>query len=315
MIRILLIFVSLLVQVHPAGALEIIFNKSSVLDGSVITFGDIASFDESSVMVKALATLPVGQSPPPGEELLLRSISVKQFLLTKQPVLREAIWRGSPTVAVRRRGVTIGPDRIQSMIDDFIAANLNNLPEADISFVPHDMPLPFTLPTGTLTHQVIPSSPGIIGSSRFSIIFRVDDQVVKNMSVRGETRALAKVVVSAKPLKRGQLLTTEDLTTAVLDISDDKSSELDIGDFVGKKLTRSLRPGQPVLDSMVESPPIVRRGERVKIVLHSGNMLLTATGLAQTDGTIDEMIQVQNLHSNKIVYCRVAAPGLVEVLL
>ncbi|MGW8195622.1 MAG: flagellar basal body P-ring formation chaperone FlgA [Desulforhopalus sp.] len=315
MIRILLILFSLLVQGHVALALEITFNKSCAIDGSVITLGDIAGFDENSDVARTLAALPLGQAPPPGKDLVLRSITVQQFLLVRQPDLRTASWKGSPAVTVHRRGVTIGPERVQSIIDNFIADNLNNLPEADISFVPDEPPLPFTLPTGSLTLQVVPSSPGIIGSSRFSIIFKVDDEVVKNLSVRGETRALAEVVVGAKPLRRGQLLTPNDLTTAIVDISEEKSSDLELDDFIGKELTRSLRAGKPVLDSMVEAPPVVHRGERVKIVLRSGTMLLTATGLAQNDGSKDEMIRVQNTRSNKIVYCRVAAPGLVEVML
>jgi flagella basal body P-ring formation protein FlgA len=66
---------------------------------------------------------------------------------------------------------------------------------------------------------------------------------------------------------------------------------------------------------MVKALPVVRSGERVKIIITSGSMILTATGLAYSDGQINQMIRVQNLRSRKIVYCRVAAPGLVEVLL
>ncbi len=44
-------------------------------------------------------------------------------------------------------------------------------------------------------------------------------------------------------------------------------------------------------------------------------MLLTATGLAHSDGKIDDLIRVQNLNSNKVVFGRVAGPGIVEVIL
>ena len=285
------------------------------MDSKTITLGDIASFDENNDFTHALATQPVRQAPPPGESINLRSIKIKHYLVSRQPLLADAKWKGPPTVTVQRRGVTIGTTQIQAAIDGYIVENRNNLPTADIRFIPNALPLPFMVPTGNLTHEVIPSNPGIIGSSRFSIIFRVDGQVVKNMSVRGRTEALAEVVVTAKPLKKGHHISPNDLTTAVVDISKQGTSSKAIEDFVGKKLKRSLRAGNVVLTSMVETPPIVRRGERVKIVISTGHLLLTATGLAHSDGAVDEMIRVKNINSNKTIYCRVAAPGLVEVLL
>lgn len=313
--RLLLILALLISTPHYADALLITLSKSTSVDGKTITLGDIATFDEQDDFTRALSTLKIRQAPPPGESLHLRSIKIKQYLVSKEPALLDASWQGSPTVTVHRSGVTIGPDQIQTAIDDYIASNRNNLPPAEIRFIPNSLPLPFKVPTGNLSHEVFPSNPGIIGSSRFSIIFRVDGHVVKNMSVRGKTETLARVVVTSKLLKRGHHLAYEDLTTAVVDIGKLGSSSNAIEDFVGKKLKRSLRAGDVVRASMVETPPVVRRGERVKIVIQTGQLLLTATGLAHSDGGINQMVRVKNINSNKTIYCRVTAPGIVEVLL
>ncbi len=315
MARIFLIICFIISLAQTADALEITFKSSCSVDESIIRLGDIADFNEETEMTGALATLTVGQAAPPGEKNILRSLSIKEYLISSQSLPEDIRWTGSSTVTVLRRGVTIGPDTIQAIIAQYIKKNSNNLPEAEIRFVPSSLPLPFTLPTGDLTQEVLPSNPGILDSSRFSIIFRVDDKVVKNMSIRGEVEALARVVVSAGPLKRGQILLPKNLSTAVMDISSMSNPGLEVDNFIGKKLQRSMRAGSPVSLSMVESLPVVRRGERVKIVINSGQMRLTATGLARSDGILDEMIRVQNINSNKIIHCRVAAPGLVEVLL
>ncbi len=285
------------------------------MDDSVIRLGDIAGFDEETEMTRALATLTVGQAPAPGEKSSLHSLSIKEYLVSSQSLSRDIHWQGSPTVTVFRRGIDIGPERILAIIADYIKKNQNNLPEAEIRFIPDSLPLPFTVPTGDLTYEVIPSNPEILGSSRFSIIFRVDDKVVKNMSVRGEIEALAQVIVSAGSLQRGTILRPEQLTTTIMDISSIDNPGFNPEDFVGKKLTRSLRAGSPVSLSMVEALPIVQRGEKVKIFINSGPMHLTATGLAYSNGVKGQMIRVQNINSNKMIYCRVAAPGLVEVIL
>lgn len=305
----------LLSLVQTAAALEITFKKSCSVDDSVIRLGDIAGFDEETEMSRALASQIVGQAPAPGEKISLHSLDVKQLLDADQALPREIHWTGSPDVSVIRLGETIGPEKIKGIIANYLRRNQNNLPDAEVRFIPGALPLPFTLPRGELSWEVIPSNPSILGSSRVSIIFRVDGKVVKNMSVRGNIEALAEVVVAATALRRGEILSLRDLTTRVMDIGSLDKPGLDTKDLVGKKLQRTLRAGSPVLLSMVEALPVVRRGERVKMVINSGALHLTATGLAHSDGALDQMIRVQNISSNKTVYCRVAAPGIVEVIL
>jgi flagella basal body P-ring formation protein FlgA len=315
MIQLLFTFLLVFGLALPADALEITFTGDASVDGTIVKLGDVAHFDEDTDMSRALATKTVGQAPPPGEKISFRSLNIKHYLVSNQAIPQDTRWTGSPTVTVHRRGVKIGADEIQSFIAEFLRANKQNLPDAKINFMPDSLPLPFILPRGALSHDVIPSNPAILCSSRFSIIFRVDNKVVKNMSVKGKVEALAEVVVAAKPLKKGHVVDAQMLSTAILDISKMTAPGQGPEDIIGKKLKRSLRAGSPVLASMVESLPVVRRGERVKIVISSGHLYLTATGLAHSDGQLDQMIRVQNINSNKIIYCRVTAPGLVEVML
>ena len=186
---------------------------------------------------------------------------------------------------------------------------------AVIRFIPASHPLPFTLPKGKLSCDVIPSNPGILSSSRFSLIFRVDDKVVKNMSIRGKIEARANIITTAIPVKKGTILAPRHLKETVMDISEIKDPGFSADEFLGKKIKRSLRAGSPVNVSMVESLPVIHRGEKVKIVIQSGAMLLTATGLAHSDGKKNDLIRVQNINSNKVIFARVAAPGIVEVIL
>ena len=313
--KVLLILCLITGLVQTADALEITFKANSSVDDSVIRLGDIVNFNEKTEMTMALATLIVEQAPAPGEKSSLRSQNIKDYLVSSQSLSQGIQWKGSPTIDILRKGIYIGPEKIQTFIAEYLQDNHNNLPDAEIRFIPTSLPLPFTLPTGDLSHEILPSKPGILGSSRLSIIFRVNDKVVKNMSIRGKIEALAEVVVSTSPLKRRQILRPEHLTTTVIDISSKGNQVLELEDLIGKKLKKSVRTGSPIQLSMIETPPVVKRGERVKIVINSGSLHLSATGIARSDGIQDQMIRVQNINSNKIVHCRVAAPGLVEVML
>ena len=315
MFQLLLIIALFLGCATPCSALQITFKQNAEVDGVTVTLGDIAQFDDNSEMARALASQKVTQAPPPGNSISLNSLAIKQYLENTLSLTSEIQWNGAPTVSLTRTGIHIGSTRIQKIIAHYLQQNSANLPNADIRFIPSALPLPFVLPAGELTYEVIPSSPRILGSSRFSIIFRVDNQVAKNMSVRGKIEALAPVVVAVNRLKRGTVLSPSDLTLAIKDLNEVNNPGLDVSSFSGKKLTRNIKAGAVITLPMVATLPIIKRGERVKIVIRSGPLHLSASGIARTDGTHDQMIRVQNINSNKIIHCRVAAPGLVEVLL
>ena len=312
---ILTILLLLLLPTHAVG-LEVRFKKDANVNRSTIRLGDIVTFDEQTPTAQALASQIITQAPEPGGDIILRSDRILQELHRNLPVLPpNTKWSGAVSVSIHRNGITIDSSKIAAIISEYISSHKADLPDADIRFIPATLPLPFILPRGEMRYEVIPSDPSILGSSRFSIIFRVDDTVVKNMSVRGRTEAIAPVVVSATPVKRGTILQPRHLRLVPKDISHLPGYSFSIENVSGKKLTRSLRSGSPVLRSMLTTLPVVHRGEKVKIVVQSGPMILTATGVAFKDGRTNQMIRVQNLSSKKIVYCRVAAPGLVEVVL
>jgi flagella basal body P-ring formation protein FlgA len=315
MFKLLLIIALFFGSVFPCSALQITFKQDALVERMNVTLGDIAQFDENTEMTQALGSQRVAQAPPPGKTVSLNSLAIKKQLVTTLSLPGSIHWTGSPTVILKRSGIHIGSTKIKEIIAEYLRRNAENLPDADMRFIPAALPLPFILPVGILTYEVIPSNPRILGSSRFSIIFRVNDRVAKNMSVRGKIEALAPVVVATVRLKKGAVLSPDNLTLALKDLNQLSNPGFNINNFSGKIMRQNIRAGTPISRSMVTSLPVVKRGERVKIIISSGQMHLSASGIARADGRHNQMIRVQNIHSKKIIHCRVAAPGLVEVIL
>ena len=316
MLRFLLTIFSFFALFASSQALEITFNQSGQVDDALIRLGDVAKCDEQSPLAEALITQPVGPAPAPGETLVLRAQNIKQSLLASNHALPSDItWSGSPTIQVSRQGVAVGSDKILTIIGEFLSSNAKNLPKAEIKFIPNSQPLPFAVPKGFLTYDVITSNPGILNSSSFAIIFKVDGKVVKNMSVRGKIEALAQIVVAAEPLKKGLVLRPQDLALVTMDIGEIANPEIDSHNLLGLQLTKTVAKGAPVCESMVEALPIIKRGQKVKMIIESGALHLTATGFAHSDGKLDQLIKVQNIESNKTLQGRVSGPGVVEVML
>ena len=311
----LLITIMVLLLPHHLYAFEVTFKKNVNVDNAIVTLGDVATIDTVDETGKALLTIAVANSPAPGDKAYLRSVKIQKYLQSSQTLPEDIDWKGSSVVEVKRNGITIDSKRILDLIADYLRSQQNSLPLAVIRFIPTSHPLPFILPMGQLTCDVIPSNPGILSSSRFSLIFKVDERVVKNMSIRGKVEARANIVTTAIPVKKGTVLSVRHLEETVMDIADIQDPGFSVEEFLGKKLKRSLRAGSPVKVSMVEILPVVYRGEKVKLVIQAGPMLLTATGLAHSDGKINDLIRVQNINSSKVVFGRVTGPGTVEVLL
>lgn len=210
-------------------------------------------------------------------------------------------------------GAEVGPAQLEQILQDFLAASRDRLPEAKIRIKSLQGPRPFALPAGKVSHEVIPASPDILSSRRFTILFRIDGRVVENLAVRAELEALAPVVVAAHDLGRGIELAESDLRVVELDLNGLRNPCLDSRELLGKKLKRPLRAGDAFDRTQVEFPPMIRRGEVVSIQVVSGSLRISAAGEARQDGREGETIRVRNSSSRKEILCRVIAPGLAQV--
>jgi len=283
------------------------------VDSPVITLNDIAHFDEESPLSIALGSKHVAPAPKPGQKVTLRSVLLKKRLLNSFPGNENIGWTGSETVEVSRSGLIIGPDEIQLAIANYLEDRAGDIPLADYSFIPRELPLPFVIPTGDLEVEVIPADQKIIGSRRFSLVYKVDEKIVKNISIRGKIKAMAQVATLTRNVKRGDILQPDMVQMQSRDLSRLRTPCTSLREVLGKKLTRSLRTGAVLDNSSIDFPPLILKGQLVKILINYNGMHLTATGIASMNGKQDQIIRVMNSGSRKIILCRVAAPGLVEV--
>ena len=314
MLRSLLLFSVLSIVLPSTGfTLEISFSPSAEVTSSFVTLGDIANFSENSSLAIALASKHIGHAPKPGKSVPLDTEIIRSKLQKSLPKDTSLQWKGASITLVLRKGITIGPHEIESSITDFLEEEKSNLPVADYLFIPRELPLPFVLPSGQLEIDIVPANPDIIGSRRFSLIYRIDGKIEKNISIRGKLEAMATVAILTRNVKRGAILQPDMVQLQTKDLSKLRSPCTDLREVLGKKLTRSLRSGSVLDLSSIDFPPLIHKGQLVKILINHNGLHLTATGIASMNGKQDQIIRVMNSGSQKTIFCKVAAPGLVEV--
>lgn len=134
--------------------------------------------------------------------------------------------------------------------------------------------------------------------------------------VPASIKTFAKVVVAASGIPMGTQISARDLAYAEQDVSllhrGYFHSADDISGFVAK---RPIPAGQVLTPVTVDPAKLVNKGENVAIVAEGSGITIRASGVAMTDGTLGELIQVRNTKSNKVVEGRIIAPGQIKVSL
>ena len=306
--------VILAVLTSPATAITLNFHRQATVAGAAVTVGDIANCLNGELICQALASRQVAKAPNPGATMTLAAVEVGKVVRRLLPPENDLELTGAASIAVTRLGQQITANDILTRIDDYLRNQASRRwPEAEIRFTPSERPLPFAVPDGEISWEIIPANPNILGSSRIAVLVKVDGKMRKNLSVAGKLEVIAPVAVAKAPLTKGSLLEPEHFAIDKRDISSLNAPVADPAEVAGQRLTRSLKAGEPLVRRTAEAPPVVHRGDAVKIVVRQGELLLTATGIAQSDGAMGQTIRVENSNSKKIVRGQVSGPGIIEV--
>jgi flagellar basal body P-ring formation protein FlgA len=84
-------------------------------------------------------------------------------------------------------------------------------------------------------------------------------------------------------------------------------------ELVGKVARRTLLAGRLIARNTVGEADLVQKGKIVPILYERGPLTITASVLALQSGALNDMIQVRNIDSGKVVVATVAADGSVRV--
>ncbi|MGD9311101.1 MAG: flagellar basal body P-ring formation chaperone FlgA, partial [Desulfosarcina sp.] len=153
-----------------------------------------------------------------------------------------------------------------------------------------------------------------LGSTILALHLYVDGDLVRKLWVNATISVLADVVTVVQPLGKHQHIQLEDLSIQRRDLSDLTADTVKrLEDALGYRTTRMIYPNTVLRSGMVALPPLVKRGDLVKIVANAGPMTITATGMVKQQGRKGDMVRVMNTDSKRVISARVTGPGAVTV--
>jgi len=128
-------------------------------------------------------------------------------------------------------------------------------------------------------------------------------------------RIFDEAVTSTRPLARGDILTSGDIETTLVDLSTLRQTYIQKPDMaIGMELKRALPAGAAVTQETLTAPTLVNRGDMIVMSAKTGSVEIRQQGIAMQDGELGSQISVRNAHSEVVVRAVVTGTGQVEVI-
>ncbi len=160
------------------------------------------------------------------------------------------------------------------------------------------------------------STPNNGQASKVTVGVRCNGEKSWTLYVPVTVIVMADVVTAAKELRRGQILTPQDLTIEQKDIARQHQGYLaNLKEAIGKQVKYNIRRGQVITPAKVAAPKAVKRNSQVTIVAQNPAIQVRMKGTALENGAVGDRIRVRNNSSKRELEAKVLSQGIVQVSL
>lgn len=299
-----------------AGLIGVRVFERAEIDGEQVRLGAVARIEgEDARQVRELQEVILGRAPLPGKSRSFDEAVIRTRL--KQAGFEpEAIDLQVPgQVEVRRGMVEVARERIEEIAAGWLRERLRErgLEQAEIREIRGAENV--VLPRGRLTWQVsLPRIAVWAGSVPLTLVLKVDDGAERRLNLTAAVEARVRAVVSSRPLGRFKPIEENDLEVRDFDLAGLPSDYIADPELViGKRTRRAVDANTVLRPDWVELPPVVNRGDRVRIVAESPGLRISAAGEVRQRGRVGERIPVVNLDSNRLIHALVVDAQTVRI--
>jgi flagella basal body P-ring formation protein FlgA len=163
------------------------------------------------------------------------------------------------------------------------------------------------VPDGTVQYNIFRKNRGpLAGLVRLVMIVKVDGIPMSRIQMAGWVDIFRNVVCAARNIKRGHIITRDDIyldRRNISRISDKVITQMD--KVIGMVAKHNIREDISLKEWMIERPAIVKKGDIVTIVAQKGPLKITVPGRVLEKGFSGDVIRVENVMSRKEIFAKV----------
>jgi flagella basal body P-ring formation protein FlgA len=292
-----------------------VFDRAEI-DGDQLLLGAIARVDgDDARQVHALREVILGRSPLPGKSRTLDEALIRMRLKQAGFDPAEIDLQVPGEVQISRGTVEVDRERIEAIASAWIGDRLRErgLERAQVRGIRGAESL--LLPRGRISWEIsAPRHTPLAGSVPLAVIFKVDDEAERRVNLTAVVEARVQAVVSTRPLGRFKPIEAGDLELRELDLAGLPADYIADPELViGKRTRRAVDANAVLRPDLVELPPVVKRGDRVRIVAETAGLRISAAGEVKQKGCVGERIPVVNLDSNRVIHALVVDAQTVRI--
>ncbi|MDX9786431.1 MAG: flagellar basal body P-ring formation chaperone FlgA [Desulfobacterales bacterium] len=281
--------------------------------GESIFLKDIAMISAPAALKDKVGDIRLGRAPQPGKEKKISGRRIMAIIKAAGVLPADAAVSVPDTVCIEGAYQRLQEALLRKTYDGFLS---NALKGTQFEVRRFKVRGANRFPLGKLALTIAPcGKQALMGNVSLSATVRVNGKKCGKLTLLGWVDRFARAVCAARAVAHHAILTEADLTVKSVNLSEYPPGVLvDIAEAAGQLAKVSIRPGTPIRSAMLEVPPLVQKGNRVKILAGSGKLKVTTMGIAKSSGGMGEQVRVENPTSNKIIIGRVSGESTVDVL-
>ena len=299
---------------HAAENVRVTLKTDVEVGQETLRLKDLAELKGDAKQTQAMGAAVVANAPQPGQTRFVGGDYIRIRMRQAGFDTSRILFQGASDVRITRKSAALPVHKIRQAVAATIRSRMPwNDADVTISDIRFDETV--QLPTGRLTFRVLPKrNENYLGSTILALHLFVDGEPVRKLWVNATISVVANVVVAQRPLGKHQYIRLEDMAVERRDLATIGNEPITrLEDVLGNRTTRMIYPHTVLQADMIALPPMVKRGDIVKIVADSGSMTITATGLVRQQGRKGDVVRVMNTDSKRIILARVTGPGAVKV--
>uniref|UniRef100_A0A7C3V5I8 Flagellar basal body P-ring formation protein FlgA n=1 Tax=Desulfobacca acetoxidans TaxID=60893 RepID=A0A7C3V5I8_9BACT len=282
-------------QAHGA----ITFKSEAQVAGDYITLSNLAELPPEPA-AKCGGAL-VWSAPPPGEVYTLTQEFLRHRLeeLGIIDYLEGAVLPAA--IQVRQTGVPLKGEDVTAVFQRYIREHCP-YPAENLSIEVFPLKEPVILPDAQVTLTPLPPrNDKFLGDVTLEMVMSHQGQPIKRLKVSGTVRLKRRVVCASRPLRAQDTISPGDIQLVNREVTG-----LNVDDFftspeqvVGHILAKSVGPQEIITTRHLSNQPVIKRGDRVTVVLDQDGLEVSTKGVAQEQGHLGKLIRLINPKSKK----------------
>jgi flagella basal body P-ring formation protein FlgA len=291
------------------------FKTQVLVDREDIRLGDVATVQGApKVWVDQIRQLKLKPAPPPGEVLILSGEEIATRIRRNNLSVYVSQLQIPGRIAVVREGRILETQEVLTLLENHFkkifdqgnrGVRVREIQGYDQTIIP-----PGEVSCDVKVFGQIRNG----GSIPLAMILRVEQKEVKELRFRAQIEIEAEVVMARSYLPKHKIIEEKDVELVRKDVThlpQDVATRLD--EVLGKRTTLSLNGQEIMRRSMVEPPPLVKKGDRVMLLIENDHFRITSLGEVKEEGRRGERVRLMNISSKKEVSGQVLDSHTVRV--